>query len=224
MQPENPFDPTTGQPDPSKVPQNVHNPLAAMRPGETIICNIKRHPIGIITSYAGIGLLLLLIAVVGYAIAPSIFTDYSKSQVYSIVTVVFLVTLVFALLFAVVAHIVYWGNRWIVTSDSVTQVVQNSLFNKQSSQLSMGNLEDVTAEQNGILPHMFNYGVLKAETAGEHSKFRFIYCPNPNFYAQCILQAREAFEQDNYRNPNEQRAYPSEPAQPQGPQLPTPQQ
>jgi hypothetical protein len=76
-------------------------------------------------------------------------------------------------------------------------VQQTALFNKQSSQLSLGNLEDVTVEQNGILTHMFNYGVIKAETAGERSKFTFRYCPNPNLYAQQILNAREQFEQSH---------------------------
>jgi hypothetical protein len=89
----------------------------------------------------------------------------------------------------------YWGNSWVVTTDSITQVNQTGLFTRQSSQLSLANLEDVTAEQNGILAHAFNYGLLKAETAGEHSKFSFYYCPNPNLYAQQILHAREQFEQ-----------------------------
>ncbi len=213
MQPNDPFDPTAQPARSASAQPAVRNPLAAMRPGEKVLCEIKRHPIGLVTSYAGIALLLLLIAVVGYSVAPSIFTAYSKTQVYGIVTIVFLCTAVLGLLFAIVAHVVYLGNRWIVTDDSVTQIVQVSLFSKQSSQLSMGNLEDVTAEQNGILPHLFNYGVLKAETAGEHSKFRFIYCPNPNFYAQCILQAREAFEQGNQHTP-EQQTYPSAPTLP----------
>src|SRR6202011_6093270 len=91
---------------------------------------------------------------------------------------------------------IYWGNSWIVTSDSVTQVSQTSLFKRQSSQLSLIHLEDVTAEQNGVLAHMFNYGLLRVETAGERSKFTFTFCPNPNFYAREILAAREAFEQN----------------------------
>jgi hypothetical protein len=40
---------------------------------------------------------------------------------------------------------------------------------------------------------MFNYGTLKAETAGERSKFAFPFTPNPNKCAQEILHARERF-------------------------------
>jgi hypothetical protein len=208
--------PPEAQPTVNDTPNGkpVSNPLESMQPGEKIICEIKRHPIGLLGVYASIGLVFLLIAVLGYGIGPSIFTNVDKSQVYSYTSLIMLVALAFSAIAVLVAHVVYWGNRWVVTSDSVTQITQISLFSKQSSQLSMGNLEDVTAEQNGILAHMFNYGVLKAETAGEHSKFRFIYCPNPNYYAQQILGAREAFEQQHYRNvPNQTYPAPSGPPQ-----------
>jgi hypothetical protein len=40
---------------------------------------------------------------------------------------------------------------------------------------------------------MFNFGILRAETAGERSKFVFVYCPDPKHYAREILMARENF-------------------------------
>lgn len=85
------------------------------------------------------------------------------------------------------------GNSWTLTNDSLTQVTQSNLFDRESSQLSLHNLEDISSEQNGFFPHLFNYGLIKAETAGEKSKFVFNFCPNPNFYARQILAARENF-------------------------------
>ena len=187
MNPENPY-----QPNDSKV----HNPLAVMQSGEQVVCEIKRHPIGLIGIYGIIGFLIITVTVLVFAVAPSVFSNVDRNQVISIGSLLLLVTVVFGAALALINHVVYWGNRWVVTTDSVTQVQQTSLFNKQSSQLSLENLEDVTAEQNGILTHIFNYGVIKAETAGERSKFVFLYCPNPNFYAQQILNARERFMQD----------------------------
>jgi uncharacterized membrane protein YdbT with pleckstrin-like domain len=176
----------------------IHNPLSVMQPGERTICEIKRHPIGLLSIYAVVGFMLLLLALVIFAIAPSLFSDTDRNQVMSIGAVVLLLAAVLGVTFAFISNIVYWGNRWIVTSDSITQVQQSSLFNKQHSQLSLANLEDVTVEKNGILPHLFNYGVIKAETAGERSKFTFPYCPNPDLYAQQILNARERFEQSHH--------------------------
>jgi hypothetical protein len=210
---QNPAPPTPEpQPQPPLPPadntlngKRVDNPLESMQPGERVICEIKRHPIGIIGIYFSFAVAVLLVAVVGYSFGPQIFTSLDPSRVYGIVSLVLLVVAVLGGLFAYIAHIVYWGNRWIVTDDSVTQVTQNSLFSKQSSQLSMGNLEDISAEKNGILPSLFNYGVLKAETAGaKKNNFHFFYCPNPDYYAKCILDAREKFELQHYRNPPNQ--------------------
>lgn len=166
-----------------------------MRDGEQNICQIRRHPIGMVGMYLACGFVVLIIAILAYGVAPHILTNYSKSQVAEIGTLILLSVAVVMAAYLFIAHIVYWGNRWILTTDSLTQVQQHSLFDKQSSQLSLGNLEDVTALQNGILAHMFNFGVLRAETAGERSHFVFMFCPNPTHYAQEILRAREDFEQ-----------------------------
>jgi len=184
--------------------QTVHNPLAVMQQGEKVLCEIKRHPIGLIGIYASAGLLLTLLAVGIFIFGPMIFPNNTTGQIYQTGGLAFIIAAAFTLLFVWAASIVYNGNRWIVTDDSITQVTQTGLFAKQSSQLSMANLEDITAEQNGILPHLFGYGVLKAETAGEHAKFHFYWCPRPNYFAQCVLEARENFEQNNYRTAESQ--------------------
>lgn len=181
--------------DPYRPNQKVGNTLSVTQPGEVTICEIKRHPIGILTVYFISGALLVGLAALIFGLAPHASSSgTSSAQVNQIAAVALLILTVVCAVYALIATKVYWGNSWVVTSDSLTQVNQVSLFGRQSSQLGLGNIEDVTAEQNGILTHIFNYGVLKVETAGEHSKFHFAFCPNPNFYAKKILEARERFE------------------------------
>ena len=216
MNPQAPGQP--GYPDqPSGPPQDTHNPLAVMQPGEQVICEIKRHPIGLLAVYLGSGLLLVVLAVVVFGIGPSVITSISRSQILGVGGLLFCVVALLAFGFVFVANKVYWGNRWVVTDDSITQISQTSLFDKQTSQLSLGNLEDVTVEQDGMLQHMYNFGLLRCETAGSRSKFVFPYCPNPNFYAKKILEARESFEQDR-RGQDEQRLYREQSAYRQPPQ------
>jgi hypothetical protein len=180
-----------------------------MGPDEQTICEVKRHPIGLVGIYVMTGLLMIVLAVLAFIVAPNVITSASRSEVIIIGLLVFLVVGTVALGFVFIAHKVYWGNSWVVTSDSITEITQTSLFDKQSSQLSLGNLEDVTVEQNGILPRMLNYGLVRVETAGERSKFVFPFCPNPSYYAKQILAAREAFEQGRSGD-SEQRLYRSE--------------
>jgi hypothetical protein len=188
MYPEDPnqqsYDPRT----------RVSNELSVMQPGERVICDIKRHPIGIIGIYVAIVFMLFIAAVLAFILVPGTFGDTGSDQAQRYAAGLFAIVAVAGLLYSLVATYVYWNNKWVVTSDSITQVAQSGLFNRQSAQLGLESLEDITAEQNGMLTHIFHYGVLKAETAGHRSKFVFNYCPNPNFYAQKILEAREALE------------------------------
>ncbi|HVX24348.1 MAG TPA: hypothetical protein VG992_03340 [Candidatus Saccharimonadales bacterium] len=210
--PTNPLPPVAPTPSsaPPTAPDNnrhpVHNPLSVMQPGEQMIAEIKRHPIGIFGVYIGVGILLTVAAVLAFVIAPMAITTMTRSQVNELGALIFVLFAAICAGFVWIFSTVYWGNSWVLTSDSLTQITQTSLFHKQSSQLSLGNLEDVTADQNGIVAHMLNYGVLRVETAGERSKFMFLYCPNPNYYAQQILTAREHFEQGR-RGADLQRPY-----------------
>ncbi len=182
-----------------------------MQPGETIIVKIQRHPIGIITNYVVSGFIIVLVVVLLFGVAPRLNTN-SSGQIEQGAGIIVLIVLVASTIFNLIATKVYWGNRWIVTSDSITQIEQTGLFSTQSSQLSMENIEDVTAEKNGILTHLFNFGVLKVETAGHHGKFNFDYCPNPNFYAQKILAAREAFDLRGHSQRSQQPSTPTQPS------------
>jgi uncharacterized membrane protein YdbT with pleckstrin-like domain len=189
MDPNSQFQPT---------PENIaDNPLHVMSEGEVVLCNIKRHPIGLLGTYLVSGILLILLFT-GIALLPSLAPDLSSSdKTYAFLAAITIATMI--ALFTWVVVIIYKGNRWIVTSDSITQIQQTGLFHKQTSQLSLENLEDVTFEQNSILQTLFGYGTLKVETAGERSKFQFPFCPNPKKCAVDIIEAHEKFMNENQR-------------------------
>jgi len=177
--------------DTSSQEKNLH-PMVVMQPGERVICELKRHPIGILTMYFGAFIAVAVLAALLYVMMPSIRDTYGDEAT----TMVALgggILLVGLILMLFISTIIYWQNQWVVTTDSITQITQNGLFGRHVSQLSMENLEDVTVNQDGILPHMFNYGTLKVESAGERSKFQFPYCPNPNQCAREILDTHEKF-------------------------------
>lgn len=163
---------------------------------EDVIFKIKRYPIGIIGVYFISSIVLIILAVVAFGIIPNYVTNYNGSSIYAVTSLGYLLFLVMVLVFVYISHMVYWDNSWTLSTESLAQVTRTSLFDKQSSHLSLGNLQDVTASQEGILQHLFHYGSLRVETAGETSKFVFTYCANPNTYAEYILEAREKFEQN----------------------------
>lgn len=191
MPPQEPSQPPSPVPIETGIQPTIANPLSVMQPGEKTLFELKRHPIGIVGMYIMTGIVLVAVAVLAIVVVPNFVGDASRSQARTLGSLVFGIFTLLCLAFNYINTTIYWGNKWILTDDSITQISQTGLFKKQTSQLELSSLEDVTAEQNGVLPRMLNYGILTAETAGHRSKFVFPYCPDPNHYAQQILEARE---------------------------------
>lgn len=178
-------------PDDAQQAAEIDNPLAVMSPGEKVICQITRHPFGILGLYI-VSAFIIVIVLAAAVLIPHYITSLDSSEKMGLFAVALLVSVI-TLLYVYVGSSIYKGNRWIVTSDSITQISQVGLFRKQTSQLSLANLEDVTFEQNNFIQTMFGFGLLKVETAGEHSKFTFSFCPRPAEYARQIIQAHEQY-------------------------------
>lgn len=166
---------------------------------ETLVADVRRHPIGLFFLYlqilVGLGLALILTVVFLPSLSDTL--GVSTAILSALAAAFTLFVIVFGIIFLILATRIYKGNQLIVSDKNVTQVLQIGLFHRKVSELSMANVEDVTAQQKGILPTLFNYGTLRIETAGEQNNFVFIYCPNPNAYAKAILDARLAFITDN---------------------------
>lgn len=159
---------------------------------EQQIFTIHRHFFGIFIVY--IQVLVGILAGLGliYFLLPS-FVEPSNNRAYQIIAMFSVGALVIIALILVVATVIYLQSKLIVTDQNVTQILQRGLFSRKISQLSLNDVEDVTADQHGLFSTAFNFGILKIETAGEQSNFHFSYCPRPSHYAKLILEARERF-------------------------------
>lgn len=165
-----------------------------LEPGEQVVTIVRRHPIGIVAIYVETLLgVIALIALIMF-LAPN-FRDNLTGQSYSLflMAIVLAVALVSLILF--VATFVYRQCRLIVSDKSVIQIIQRGLFIRKISRLSMSNVQDVSADHNGILATMLGYGTLTVETAGEEDNFIFPLCPRPDSYAEQILEARQKYVQ-----------------------------
>lgn len=162
---------------------------------ETKIADIRQHPFGLFIIYAQILVALGLSLMMIFAFLPDFLSAINLDSAAARAGAYFLGLIVATLgfIFALLVTKMYNGNQLIISDINITQVLQVGLFNRKISELSMENVEDVTAQQHGIFPVMLNYGVLKVETAGEQNNFVFKYCPNPNAYAKALLDARQHY-------------------------------
>jgi membrane protein YdbS with pleckstrin-like domain len=170
-----------------KTPAPRRNAL--LLPNERVVTVIYKHLIGIILLV--LGFILTASVLVGFVVmARGLFAEQRNYNNFT-AAAIFALLLLF-IIFGVAIY-VYRQSRIMVTNLSLIQVLQKGLFFRKVSRLSLADVEDVTADQAGILPSMFNYGTLIIETAGELENFVFGYCPDPNKHAQEILEARQRF-------------------------------
>lgn len=85
----------------------------------------------------------------------------------------------------------YYLDITIVTERRLIDIEQEGIFSRRIAEQSLLRVQDVSAGQNGFLQHLFNYGHLYIETAGEQPNFELHNLPRPNDIAQTILNLHD---------------------------------
>lgn len=170
--------------------------------GEYVISAIHRHPIGLWSIWAVIiGMILFVVGgsllLVFSGVLP--FSISGQAAIYGVVVLVMFVILL--LLGGIISTIVYDANRFYLTNESVIQQTQISLFSKESQTISLGNVEDASFVQKGLVQTFLNYGSIRLSTEGEETTYRFSYVADPQKQIDLLNNAVEAFK--NFRPINE---------------------
>jgi hypothetical protein len=172
-----------------------HLPLSH---GEYVIEEVRRHPIGLLSIWF---ITLLLIGVVFAAVAlygmnrdyiASIFmADPNTIPSAAVMTIPAFILSAFFALGGIIATIVYEGNRFYITNESIVQLVQPSLFSTKQQVVNLINVEDASSEQANIIEQILNYGTINLSTQGEHTRYRFRFVANPKRVTQAVNDAAE---------------------------------
>jgi len=160
--------------------------------GQHFITIIKRHIIGLIYIYLIIIAAVAALIFIAAMVAPDLLEGFSGTGISVLTFATFLLVLLLVIILILVTNI-YRHNALIITDRETIQVLQRGVFQLKVSHLSHADIEDVTAEQNGLPATLFNYGTLHIETSGELKNFAFSYCPDPTRYARIVLEARQRF-------------------------------
>ncbi|MCW1908825.1 MAG: PH domain-containing protein [Candidatus Saccharibacteria bacterium] len=164
---------------------------------EMMIREVRKHPIGLLFTWiTGIFVLFVIMGITFFLSSQVKNVDSVNDSNGAIQTIILFVGLVLSLLSVVATAISAWlytSNVLYVTSEKIAEVRYLSIFNRRVTQLNIGKVEDLTVNQRGILPRIFNYGNILIETAGETTNPDFTYVPMPNDVSKSILQAHENY-------------------------------
>jgi hypothetical protein len=165
--------------------------------GEFIISAVDRHPIGLLQIWLVAGIVLALIFVAMYLlVGAGANQEGAQSPVLTPQVLMIPAVLLTALdlLFAFVATSIYNANKFFLTNESVIQVIQDGLFSRREQTVSLANIEDASYNQHGIVPHIFDYGMIRLSTEGDETTYRFNYASRPKRQVALLNNAVEAFK------------------------------
>lgn len=88
---------------------------------------------------------------------------------------------------------IWRNNRILVTNEHVVDIDQVTLFRRSVATLTLGRIQDVSAEVAGPAQTLLQYGTVTVQTAGQQEKFRFDYMPKPYEVEQYILEVHKEY-------------------------------
>jgi hypothetical protein len=160
---------------------------------EILLAEIRKHPFGLLVIFltGGIIAFVLLLGVTAVASSDFLTTLGFANGSPIIVFIGFLLSLFILAATLINAHL-YRNNVVFVTNEKLAQILFITLFNRKLSQLSIGDIQDVTVQQNGFIPNLVGYGTLVVETAGEQQNYTFTFVPKPYETSKIIISAHES--------------------------------
>ncbi len=131
----------------------------------------------------------------------------SIDQFRGLIVVLFSGYVIFLLTFLFGAWINFYYDIIFITNERIINVDQEGLLARKTSELSMNQVQNVSADVAGFLRSIFNYGVLVVETAGggtsddpfrpgRQGYFTIVDVPDPNRIARLILDLHRAEEDE----------------------------
>jgi hypothetical protein len=171
-------------------------PSLNLSENEYIISALRRHPIGLIIPLV-LGAFLITVALIVLSNYASIVDALSIQGSLAEASAIAVPILLFCAIVALgmfVSYYVYTNNRFYLTNESVIQEIQISLFSQHEQTISLGNIEDASYFQEGILQQLVNYGTIRLSTQGDENTYRFNYAPNPKRHIATLNNAVEAFK------------------------------
>ncbi|HET7630316.1 MAG TPA: hypothetical protein VFK03_02990 [Candidatus Saccharimonadales bacterium] len=166
-------------------------PQLNLSEGEYVITVIKRHPIGLLSIWTTVAILILAACV----LAPILLWHQGIMQQAGLlgVGVIFALAILF-LIGGYVSTYVYNANQLFLTNESIFQQIRLSLFAQRNQSVSLGSVEDVSFFKKGIIEYMFDYGKIRLSTVGEENTYRLSYVGRPATQVKLLNDAVEAYK------------------------------
>lgn len=159
--------------------------------GENLILEGRKHWFIAFTNIVGF-VLSAIIPIVVFALAKK--WEFSKeiiiasgSDLASVVYFACFIWTLFMWIFLFINLTKYYFDVWYVTNKRLVDIDQKVLFSRDEAVLRLENIQDVATGAKGIIQTLFNFGNIRAQTAGERREFIMRDIANPEKIREVII-------------------------------------
>lgn len=155
--------------------------------GENVIKVLHRNWFYLLTQF----LILILMAAVlfaGFFFLPLLFPELMEGEMRSLFLFGEITFILAVWLYGFLVWIDYYFDIWIITDERIINIEQKGLFMRQISEADYTKIQDVTAQIEGFLPTVINYGDVYIQTAAEKERFVFRTISRPYQIKDLLMQ------------------------------------
>jgi uncharacterized membrane protein YdbT with pleckstrin-like domain len=143
--------------------------------GEKVVLLLRHHPFVILIKLF-MFLLLALLPVVASILFSSFLYSYHLLSVFFFVSSLWYLFLWTATFYSLT---MYTLDVWIVTDRRIIDSTQKGFFNRTTSELHMGRIQDISVQTKGVIQTVLKFGDLHVQTAGTEERFVFEQITHP---------------------------------------------
>lgn len=162
------------------------------RPDERIIVFMRRHWT-VFLSHVSFTILLAILFAGAIVALGYFFPELTQGETGRIIQILSVMFLMFLLLFLFIGWVDYYLDVFIVTTSRIVQIKQNALFNRNVSELSLTEIQDVSTKIVGVIPTFLKYGTLLIQTAGAIELFQFLKLSHPEKISDIVINLRDQY-------------------------------
>lgn len=104
---------------------------------------------------------------------------------------------IISLIIGIVLNWIYGRNVLILSNQRVFERVQITPFSYRVQSLELEHVEDVSYDQNGILPMMFNYGSIRMSTVGDEHTYKLTFVNDPTEQIKIVKKVIHAVDEQD---------------------------
>lgn len=157
------------------------------RPDEKVVMMRRRHP-WVLARTGWVIIAVVVIILIAFLI-------WGASLISSVVLIV---GLIFAAIYAVIRWLIYTNDFFILTDQRIISVEQKGLFSRRVSETELENIYSLAYEIKGFMASMLNFGSIKVSTVGDEiSMIELQNVENPHFVHEKIVGLQKKAREKN---------------------------